>query len=169
MVRRVGHVVSTTVFQHVGPFIAAILGVPDLLPRLVSFHELQRLADRLRQVVGQCHAVHDPEAVSVLNTVPAVIEIWLAVIINEDVAVDGRIAEVEPRGVQVTIWPLWLVADCESDQQSRRIAGFVHRTVGHVELAFVALDFGSPVMRLCPRVGCFPQGPTHFSPMHEVG
>ena len=164
VIGRVGHVVAASVLQHEGSFVAAILGVPDLLPRLVGFHQLHRLADRLRQVVGQRHAVHDPEAVAVLNTVSAEIEIRLAVVIDEDVAVDGGIAEVEPRGVQVTVRPLGLVADGQSDQQSRWIAGFVHRTVGHVELAPVELDLGSPVVRLRPGVVRLPVGPALLRP-----
>ena len=79
-----------------------------------------------RQVIGEGHAVDDPEAVAVLDAISAEVEVGFAVIVHEDVAVDGRVAEVEPRGIEILVRPFGLVADGQGDKQSRRL-GFLRQ------------------------------------------
>lgn len=169
VVGRIGHIICVAVFEDERPLVAAVHVAAHQLPRLRGLRDEDRFAVETRQILFEPRGVYLAESVTVAVAVAGVVQIgsFALVVIDEDMAVDGRVFGREPRRVQVAERPVGGVARREAREQNA--ARGVGATVGHVETAAVILHLGGPEAVGAEVVGGASVERAAETPRHKIG
>lgn len=119
IVRRVGHVVGLPFFYYGNALIAAVDVPTHFFPRLRSSGDQSRFTDHARKVFFQFDDIVFSICVTVLISVFAEVEIGglLLVVVDENMAVDSRMVQIEPRGIKVLERAIGRVTDSQTREQ----------------------------------------------------